>query len=518
MSNQLNMAQINSIRTLLERGWSQRKVGRELGINRSTVARYVRLFAEEDSKAANSTPGSPIEPIPKQAISTPGVSGRQSTCQEFSDDIIKKLEDGLSAKRIHQDLVEDEDFQGSYQCVKRFVRRVQKKHPLPFRRIETAAGEECQVDFGQGAFVKRGKIRRRPHLMRVVLSFSRAGYSEATWTQSSDDFIRTIENSFHHFGGVPRFLVPDNLKAAVINPDWYDPDLNPKFESFARHYGFIILPTKPRTPRHKGKVEAGVKYAQNNFAKGRTFDTIEEQNRSLIEWELKVANQRIHGTTQRQVRLLLEEERHHLLPLPDQRFPIFEEAERKVHIDGHVILDRAYYSVPPEYVGRTVWVRWDSRFVRIYSQKMEKLASHSKSISGRFNTLSHHIDEKKINSIERGEDYLLERARLIGEHSGQWAMALLAKRGIQGLRTLQGFLALTKKHPVRDIEEASRIALSHDAFRLKTLRHLLKKSEGEQLTFLERHPMIRDMAEYAQFAEFAKFKNMIHAEMEDEKP
>ena len=501
MSNQLKMAHINAIRTLLERGWSQRRVSRELGINRSTVARYVRIFAEEDSKPA---------------ISTPGVCGRKSTCQEFSQEITEKLELGLSAKRIHQDLVEEQDFHGSYQSVKRFVRHLQNKHPLPFRRMETAPGAEGQVDFGRGALVKRGKSRRRPHLMRVVLSYSRAGYSEATWTQSTDDFIRTIENSFYHFGGVPRVIVPDNLKAAVINPDWHDPDLNPKFESFARHYGFIILPTKPRTPRHKGKVEAGVKYAQENAAKARSFDTIEEQNRFLIDWELKVANQRIHGTTQRQVKQLLEEERHHLLPLPTTRFPIFDEAERKVHIDGHVILDRAYYSVPPEYIRRTVWVRWDSRFVRIYNQNMEKIASHPKSMPGCFNTLNDHIDKKKINSIERGEDYLLERARLIGEHSGQWAMALLAKRGIQGLRVLQGFLALTKKHSPREIEEASRIALSHDAFRLKTLRHLLKKSEGEQLTFLERHPIIRDMDEYAQFSEFAQFKDFRGDECNDE--
>ena len=93
MSNQLKMAHINAIRTLLERGWSQRRVSRELGINRSTVARYVRIFAEEDSKPA---------------ISTPGVCGRKSTCQEFSQEITQKLDLGLSAKRIHQDLVEEQ--------------------------------------------------------------------------------------------------------------------------------------------------------------------------------------------------------------------------------------------------------------------------------------------------------------------------------------------------------------------------------------------------------------------------
>jgi transposase len=95
--------------------------------------------------------------------------------------------------------------------------------------------------------------RKRPHLFRVVLSHSRKGYTEVVWRQTTENFIRCLENSFRHFGGVPGTLVIDNLRAAVTRADWYDPDINPKVAEFCRHYGTVIMPTRPAMPRHKEK-------------------------------------------------------------------------------------------------------------------------------------------------------------------------------------------------------------------------------------------------------------------------
>ena len=192
------------------------------------------------------------------------------------------------------------------------------------------------------------------------------------WRQTTESFIRCLENAFRHFGGVPATVVIDNLKAAVIRADWYDPELNPKLEEFCRHYGTVILPTQPAMPRHKGKMEAGVKYAQNNAVKGRSFESLAAQNLFLAEWESSVADTRIHGTTRQQVGKLFDEvERPHLQPLPAGLFPVFEEAPRTVHRDGYVEFKRAYYSVPPEYVGRQVWVRRETRLVRLYNPRRE---------------------------------------------------------------------------------------------------------------------------------------------------
>ena len=212
-----------------------------------------------------------------------------------------------------------------------------------------------------------------------MLSHSRKAYSEAVDRQTTENFIRCLENAFAHFGGVTKTLVIDNLRAAVSKADWYDPEINPKVQSFCLHYGTVILPTKPYTPRHKGKVERGIDYVQENALKGRTFSSLAEQNEFLLRWETSVADTRIHGTTRKQVaKLFAEIERATLQRVPLERFPLFHEAQRKVHRDGHVSVEKAYYSVPPEYVTRRVWVRWDSRLVRIFDHKMQQIALHTK--------------------------------------------------------------------------------------------------------------------------------------------
>lgn len=159
-----------------------------------------------------------------------------------------------------------------------------------------------------------------------MLSHSRKGYSEVVWRQTTEVFLRCVENAFRHFGGVTKVVVPDNLKAAVLHADWHDPEINPKLLSFAEHYGTAILPTKPARPRHKGKVEAGVKYAQNNAVKGRRCTSLAEQNLFLTEWECTVADTRIHGTVRQQVGQLFTTVEHPALqPLPASLFPSFEE-------------------------------------------------------------------------------------------------------------------------------------------------------------------------------------------------
>ncbi|MFQ5601354.1 MAG: IS21 family transposase [Candidatus Krumholzibacteriia bacterium] len=499
--NQLKVGYQKAIQALAARGWSYRRIARELGIHRETVARYVRLATAEpavSSKPAIPTAGSD----PKPAISTAGSPGRSSLCAPYQELIEEKLAVGLSAQRIFQDLKSDHDFSGSYESVKRFVRALGRETPLPFRRLECDPGEEAQVDFGKGAPTKSGGGgSRRPPLFRIVLSHSRKAYSEVVSRETTEMFIRALENAFFAFGGVPKVLVIDNLLAAVKRADFYDPELNPKVESFCRHYGVTILPTKPYTPRHKGKVESGIGYAQDNALKGRRFGSLQAQNVFLKDWEANVADTRIHGTTRRQVRKVFEEaERPALLPLPLDRFPFFHEGRRKVHRDGHVEIERSYYPVPPEYLNRDVWARWDTRVVRIFNRKMEPIAVHCRVEPGHFASEPSFIPKKKISAIEKGADYLLQKARRIGLETGRWAEAMHKARGIQGLRILVGLLSLAKRYEAEKIEEACRVARGHGAFRLRVLRELIKRQPPDQrsIPFVSEHPIIRDISCYAE--------------------
>jgi transposase len=436
-------------------------------------------------------------------------AGRQSQCEPWRAIIIQDLERGLTARRIWQDLRTDHGFEGDYQSVQRFVRRLNHCSPLPFRRMECGPGEEAQVDFGKGAPVlgPDGK-RTRPHLFRIVLSCSRKAYSEVVPRQTTEQFIRCIENAFCHFGGVTKTLVIDNLKAAVTQADWYDPELNPKIQEFCRHYGTVVLPTRPYTPRHKGKVERGVGYAQSNALKGRTFQSLAEQNRFLAEWESTVADTRIHGTTRKQVgKVFAEVEKPALMPLPPGRFPCFQEAQRSVNRDGHVEVAKAYYSAPPEFVGRTLWARWDGHVVRLFDHQLRQIAIHAQHEPGRFATDARHIVAEKRGGIERGTAWWLNKAGAIGPHAGSWAEGILRERGIHGIRVVIGLVSLTHRHPVRSIEQACQTAQSHGCKRLRDIRNLIKRSESaaqqEQFEFAAEHPLIRSLSDYSKLVHVA---------------
>jgi transposase len=535
MSNLLKAAMLDTIWSLHQRGWSKRRIARELGIDRGSVARHLRRVQAgakpaiapsgsaptgDNSKAAIAPSGSAATlDGPKAAIAPSGSTGppgpgseavaevsqragRPSDCEPWRQAIQDKIDLSLTAQRIYQDLVGEHGFAGSYYSVRRFVRQLEAKQELPFRRLECGPGEEVQVDFGKGAFLQDGSgPRRRPHVFRVVLSYSRKAYSEVVGRQTTESFLRCLENAFWYFGGVPQRLVLDNLRAAVTRADWFDPELNPKMRAFGQHYGIAVLPTKPYTPRHKGKIERGVAYVQENALKGRTFTSLAEQNSFLLDWEQSVADTRIHGTTRQQVGARFAAERTALQKLPLERFPSFQEARRSVHRDGHVEVERAYYSVPPEYLARRVWVRWDGRLVRIFNDKLEQIAMHARHEPGRFSTDTQHIASRKISGVERGAAWLLGQVRRLGPHSLRWAEAMIQARGVEGVRVLQGLLNLAHRHPCAAIERACDIALSHGAYRLRTLRSLIERDapRQEQLPFLEEHALIRPLADYSQF-------------------
>jgi len=520
MANYLKMAKAQAIQALREQGWSCRRIARELGVGRNTVRRHLRLGRHPADLPPG--PDGQTEPNPPPGSGPGGstTSGPVSGCEPYRDRILAALEQGLSSQRIWQDLRED-GFGAGYDSVKRFVRRLGRASPQPFRRMECAPGEEAQVDFGTGApvVIPEGEPlplgvktrRRKTHVFRIVLSHSRKAYSEVVYRQTTENFIRCLENAFWHFGGVPRTLVIDNLKAAVTKANWFDPELTPKIQSFCQHYGTVILPTRIRTPRHKGKTEKGIDYVQENALKARTFGSLADENRHLLDWERTVADTRIHGTTQKQVRKCFEEvERPALLPLPVNRFPSFEEGQRKVNRDGHVEVAKAYYSVPPEYLGRSVWVRWDSHTVRIFDHQFQQIEFYLKKEPGGFSSPARNIPAQKRSGIERGAAYHLSKASLIGPQTGRWAEQMVQQRGIEGVRVLMGLLSLSNRHRADAIERACETALSHGAYRLRTIRKLLQRQgdRQEQFEFIDEHPIIRSLSDYG---------DLVHAAFHKEK-
>ena len=175
---------------------------------------------------------------------------RTSEAQAHDAVIREKVKQELSAERIYQDLVVEYAYPHSYDSVKRYVRKLKAKTPKLFARIHTAAGEEAQVDFGKGAPTEKSGRYHRPWLFKLVLSYSRHSYEEVVWHQDVESFIRCHVRAFHAFGGVPKLIRLDNLKAGVLKAHLYEPELNPLYAAFAKQAGFSSLPCLPGKPEH----------------------------------------------------------------------------------------------------------------------------------------------------------------------------------------------------------------------------------------------------------------------------
>jgi transposase len=516
MANRLKVQEQEAILNLDRRGWSIRRIARELRLSRNTVRGYLRKVACDPPPPTStgavavsaqtdplSTTGSAESSNQTDPLSTAGNQGRKSLCLDLGPQILEKFTTGLTAQRIFQDLKAEVAFAGSYESVKRYVAKLRQTDPWVVQRIEVQPGEEVQVDFGSGPTLKGADGKeRRTWAFRLVLSYSRKGYCEAVLRQDTETFIRCLENAFRAFGGSSLTINLDNLKAAVLKADWADPELNPKLADFARHYGATILPCLPRTPEHKGKIESGIKYVKGNALAGRKFSSLAELNQHLADWERTVADQRIHGTTKRQVAELFKVEQPSLVALPASLFPCFKEGPRTVHRDGHIEVEKAFYHVPPEYLRQEVWARYDSREVRIFAKPsggtLKHIQTHRRLEPGQF------TNPRGIGggagSLQANLDYWQKRASNLGSSCQRWAQTLVRNRGIESMRSLMGLVSLVERHSFAAVNSACERALAKGALRLRDVRALLQSREIQtQIPFEEHHPLIRRLSEYGVF-------------------
>jgi transposase len=517
MGNYLQMAKRQQVLALLELDWSFRRIEAETGVRRETISRYdaarrakaAKVFAgspatgtasvegAEPSATANAAevfPGSPSNPA-KGFAGTEAARPR-ATAAAYRTAITEKLDHGLSVQRIWQDLVEEFGYSASYESVKRYVRTL-----APTRRsvgvFHHAPGAEAQVDFFRGAPTLDATTGewRRPWVFRMTLCHSRHGYEEAVHDQKVETFLRLHEHAFREFGGVPLVVRHDNLKAAVVRACLYDPDNNTIYQAFAAHWGFTSLPTQPRHPQENGKQERSGGYVKDNALKGRRFDSLDEHNAFLRQWNRTVARLRIHGTTRRQVWThFLQVEQPALQPLAASAFPLFQTGERTVHADGHVEVAGAFYPVPLALLGTRVRVQWDAHLLRVYHG--ETLAAvHHLVRAGTYARA-----DREAEASTRQEVFvqrLLGQCERVGPVLRQWADGALAARGVRAIRLIQGVLRLTRAHPRERVLAAVRTALAQQHFRYQTIRTLTEAAPVAALPpLVATDPAIRPMTQY----------------------
>src|SRR5213594_2542805 len=395
MSNVLNEEKKQQVIALGRLGWTLRRIQQATGVRRETAGAYLKAAGiavrpsggwgrRAPSKPANgvitdSTDSKPANEAgvitdfiwqiaDKHPIQLPPPSPSASACEPYRETIELGLNRGRNAMAIWQDMVTGYGFTGGYQTVQRFVRKLRgSQGPEPVGIIVTAPGEECQVDYGTGPMVRdpHSVKYRRTRLFVLTLGYSRKAVRLLVFSSSSHTWAELHETAFRRLGGSCRVLILDNLKEGVLKPDIYDPTLNPLFKDVLQHYGVTAMPCRIQDPDRKGKVESGVGHAQKTPLKGLRFESLEEAQTHLDNWESRWADTRIHGTTKRQVAAMFAEEKPFLLPLPLEPFRYYQYGERTVHLDGCVEVGAAYYSVPPGWLGRRVQVQWNATYVRL---------------------------------------------------------------------------------------------------------------------------------------------------------
>jgi transposase len=519
MANVLRTEKQEQVRALGRLGWSLRRIQREIDVDRASVRRYLTeagIAVREPRRrrpplVAGSKPASQVTPDPgldskpaSQVFPDPTAAARRdesltsaarSACEPHREFITAALGLGRNGKAIWQDLVDRHGFAGHYESLKRFVRRLRPSSRIAHPRMETAPGEEGQVDYGTGPMVRNpqtGKYRRT-RLFALTLSCSRKAVWLLTWASSSQRWCELHEEAFRRLGGAPRTMVLDNLREGVLEPDVYDPTLNPLYQDVLGHYGVTALPARVGHPDRKGKVESSVGFAQKTPLTGKRFESIEEAQRHLDEWSTRWADTRIHGTLKRQVAVMFADEKPSLLPLPSEPFRYYQHGVRVVHLDGCVEVAKAYYAVPPGWIGRDVHVRWDTRCVRVIDpQTGQLLREHLRTKDGFFRVDPKDRSPRTPPQIEQ----LLRRAHVAGKHVGALCVRIEQQRHQYGARQILGILSLVKKRGFAAVDECCRIALEVDVANYRIVARLANRPRDEQDVLQQTHDLIRQLHHY----------------------
>jgi transposase len=521
MSNVLSDEKKQQVIALGRLGWSLRRIEKLTGVRRETASAYLKtagvgVCRPGWGRRAPAKPAMQVTPEPeaKPAIVTPDLNAAfsqnpdaptapcpssASICEEYRELIEQGLAQGRNGKAIWQDLVSEHGFAGSYQAVKRFVRKFRgPQGPEAAGIILTAPGEEAQVDYGKGPLVRdphSGKYRRT-RLFVLTLGYSRKCVRLLVWRSSARIWAELHEKAFRRLGGCTRVVVLDNLKEGVVSPDIYDPVLNPLYRDVLAHYKVVALPCQVQDPDRKGKVESGVGHAKKTPLKGKRFENLEQGQAYLDGWEERWADTRIHGTTKRQVVAMFAEEKPHLLPLPLEPFRYYEYGKRVVNLDGCVEVKAAYYSLPPGWMGRSVDVQWDELHVRILNPITNKLLrEHLRQKRGGYRLQ----EEDRAKKMPLSTAQLLRRAEHAGARIGKFCQLIYQRQAQTGIRRILGVLSLVKKYGAAAVEDACATALDIGVYEYRFVRRYLERRPHPQMFLRQIDPLIRKLAEYRDF-------------------
>jgi transposase len=473
-----NVVDVTEILIHWHAGRSLSEIATSLGVDRKTVRKYVA-----PAVAAGIEPGGPARSAQQWAELVrewfPELADtrlRQVTWPQIEahrDYIVAMLDAGVSKQTIWQRLRDEHGLVASVASLKRYVAANLPEEGLRARvtvlRDDPPAGEEAQIDYGYlGSWIDPvGGRRRRVWAFVMVLAVSRLMFVRPVLTMDQRAWTECHVEAFAFFGGVPRRLVPDNLRTGVDRPDLYDPKINRSYAELAAHYGCLVDPARRGKPKDKPRVERPMPYVRDSLWRGREWTSLQQMQDAAVTWCREVAGRRVCRPLQGASPLSVFEavEAEALLALPRKPFVLATWSRGTVGPDIHVKVGKTLYSVPWRHIGRRVDARSTATMVQIFDDG-QLIATHGRRPAGKATDLSHYPPEKIAFTL-RGPTWCRTRAAEIGAAATAVIAELLAENALFRLRAAQGVLGLADKHgPARlELACAKAIAVGDPSYR-----------------------------------------------------
>ena len=472
-NKRIKMDKVQEIQRLKKLGHTKSKVAKILGIDRGAIIRH---WNQEHSDLDNNIPA--------------------WTREIDWDHLNEELQINVPRKALYEELSAFISMP-SYQAFCQYIREHQgKKTPVVTTRIERNPGDSVEVDYsGDGQQVlnpSTGELRKA-ELFVGASSYSGRFFAEFTPSQRLEDFISSHNHMFFYFGGIHRYIIPDNCKTAVTKTDKYDPLINQTYRDMCAYYGIAIDPADSASPRHKPNVERAVGIIQKSFfprIRHKRFTSLIEINRELKAWMNGVNNNTVirgRGNTRA---FFFKKERPCLSALPESPYELFYFTKRKIHPDCHFQHQKNYYSVPYNLVGEEVDIKFNSRMVYAYS-KCQLIAAHrSQKGSYHYSTNTAHYPERKYVDVDYNLNQVKKNARQIGPHTSALIERLAneARHPLKILRKSQGIVGLAKSFSLEALEYGCQMAVEFNRINYDNIKRFAKNYTKPKSSILQYSP------------------------------
>lgn len=442
----------------------QLKSLQQLGLKPSQIARKLLLDQRTVAKWLN------------EAHFKPRKTGtRKSKLDPYKKDIVRLLETyPYTATQIWQ-RVKEQGFTGSYSMIKRYVRKVRPPRSPAYLTLHFEPGECAQVDWGSFGSIDVGSTRRRLSFFVMVLCYSRMMYVQFTVSQTMEHFLDCHQQAFRFLGGVPKKIMVDNLKSAVIRRIvGQAPVFNPKYLAFANHYGFTISPCNVGKGNEKGRVENGVGYVKKNFLAGLDIPYFSAINPAARSWLDEVANVRIHGVTREKPIERLKKELAYLQPLSLNPFDIATVSQVRASRQFRITLDTNTYSVPAEHAGKPMTLKTYPDRLCIYLDN-KLIARHNRSYD-RYQDFEDPDHPKELLATrKKAQEQRLTRLFLSLSPKAEAYYRQLEQRRMNPRHHLRKIVALSEIYSPEAVARAIEDAFALGAFSSEYIANLLEQ-------------------------------------------